>query len=351
MQNKIASPACAQGAISVSATNVTGTQIASYANNGPLVSLLAPGGDYDGTNNDSLLWYPENGASGLKGVQGTSFAAPIVAGAYAVLREKHPSATVDQLTALLQSSGTNVTDTRSGYTVGAKKLIDISKALTQSPYPTINSFTGPSTAINEGVGIALVANVSNAVSCSINNGIGNVAINAGVINMTVPGADSYELYCENAYGDSVVSTLEFTINEGPTTPEISDQVFDESAGTFAFSWSESNDPDGVEEYRVYVNGQQVAVLPSTQTSYTVTDLLENTVYVLEVRAVDSLGALSVAGSVTFGDTDDAVLPGVPNTGIFQILYNPAGRLVLVAGLGVLAVVTIVIVAKRRSARM
>lgn len=350
--NKIESPACSPGAIAVAATNVAGTQIASYSNNGPLTTLLAPGGDYDGTNPGTFLWYPENGNTGVGYTQGTSFAAPIVAGAYAVLREKHPNASVDSLTALLQSSGTNITDNRSGYTVGAKKRINLATALTQSPYPTISSFTGPTGTINEGVGIALTATVANATTCSLNNGVGTVAINSGTISVTVPGATEYELLCTNAYGDSVVDTVSFTTNAAPTAPVVTDQVYDAASKSFALTWDPSTDSDGIEEYRVYLNGQQVAVLPDTTTSYTFTNLVADMAYSAEVRAVDTLGAISTAASVTFGGVvaGPGVLPGVPNTGVLSILHNATGRILLVVGLGILTTVIIATIVKRRRSR-
>jgi subtilisin family serine protease len=168
--DKIASPACIEGTIAVGATNIAGTAMSSYSNNGPLTTLLAPGGDIDMDQEflddtryglteyyavcedfwgptpvldlwfdqygfcpmpvlDSGMWLPIAGTNSYTLAQGTSFAAPIVAGAFAVLREKNSEISVGGLVSILQNTGKNITDTRDGYTVGAKKLIQLSAAL------------------------------------------------------------------------------------------------------------------------------------------------------------------------------------------------------------------------------
>ncbi|MDR2336660.1 MAG: S8 family serine peptidase [Candidatus Nomurabacteria bacterium] len=125
-RGKIAFPACVEGAIAVSATDPYDDKIASYAQNGALTTFLAPGGAF--TNAYHYMWLPTSDGS-FGGISGTSFAAPTVAGAYAVLRSKYPNATVDQLTNLLTATGKTVTDARSGYNSLQKPLIQVNKAL------------------------------------------------------------------------------------------------------------------------------------------------------------------------------------------------------------------------------
>jgi len=342
--DKISAPACAEGAVAVGATNILGTEVASYSNNGPATTLLAPGGDYDEVNIDSLMWLPENGTGALEYAQGTSFAAPMVAGAYAVLREKHPDASIDSLTSLLQSSGVDVVDNRAGYTVGAKKRIDLGAALTQSPLPAISSFAGPVTDINQGAPIELTATVANATNCSINNGVGAVAINGGAISVSVPGKSSYTLSCKNAYNDQVSSTLDFTINVAPTTPVLRTETFNKEAGTFLLEWEASTDSHGIQEYQVFLNGQKVATLPATTLSYIFENLDDDVVYTAEVRAVDTLGAISTAAASTFGS---GPIVGVPNTGLFSLQYL-SGKSLIVAVLGAVAAVSIFVLARRHT---
>lgn len=314
--DKIASPACAQNAIAVSATNMSGTAISSYANNGQLTDLLAPGGDYDGVNPNSMMLVAEPGDLASYG-QGTSYATPLVAGAFAVLREKHPDASVDSLLNLLKNTGTGVAENRVGYAANTKPLIQLDTALANSPYPSIASFTGPSGTVNQGSNITLNATVSNASECSLNNGVGAVTISGGSISKSVPAAASYTLTCKNLYEDDVQQTLNFTYNTGPTTPGALMGVANKAAKTFTLTWSQSSDTDGIQAYEVYLNGQLVSTLASSETSYTFENIASGQTYTAEVYAVDSLGARSFAASLQFdGDgilsTNGAL--GVPNTG-------------------------------------
>jgi len=125
--DKIASPACISSAIAVGATTTESAvgygataadQVASFsnaptsANNGMnangdrLLDLLAPG-----------MWiYSSKTASttdyGYK--QGTSMATPHVAGAWAVMKQIAPDASVGQILQWLFATGTTITDTRNG---------------------------------------------------------------------------------------------------------------------------------------------------------------------------------------------------------------------------------------------
>lgn len=101
----------------VGATRVADTQaLAYYSRASKRTSLLAPVGN---GGSDDGLWtaYPylkgdlireNNYTTG----QGTSFASPQIAGAFAVLRQKYPKTDVDDLRNLLQSTGDRVLDSR-----------------------------------------------------------------------------------------------------------------------------------------------------------------------------------------------------------------------------------------------
>lgn len=109
--NSMGWPACISTAISVGATDKF-DQVASYSNLAPLTTLLAPGSNINapipGTD-----YLPKNG---------TSMAAPHVAGAVAILKQVRPNATVPEITTLLSSTGTSVTDLRSGGFVTKRRL-------------------------------------------------------------------------------------------------------------------------------------------------------------------------------------------------------------------------------------
>jgi subtilisin family serine protease len=96
---QISAPACATGAIAVTATTDSGT-FPSYANRGSLTTLAAPG---DGIISSLPV---ANGSYGTK--SGTSMATPMVAGAFALLRDASPSTSVASALSALQTTGVSV---------------------------------------------------------------------------------------------------------------------------------------------------------------------------------------------------------------------------------------------------
>ena len=126
----IGSPACISSAISVGASwdaagyvNSCGGQstsavdsVACFSNSASFLNLLAPG---------ALINAPvPNGGYG--NWTGTSMATPHVAGAWAVLKQRAPSATVDQILNALTSTGVPVLDKRNNIT---KPRINVAAAV------------------------------------------------------------------------------------------------------------------------------------------------------------------------------------------------------------------------------
>jgi hypothetical protein len=99
----IGMPACISSAISVGSTTKDDV-VSEFSNGASFLSLLAPGSAI-------LSSTPDNGL-GLK--YGTSMAAPHVAGAFALLRQAQPAATVSDILAVLQNTGVPITDWRNG---------------------------------------------------------------------------------------------------------------------------------------------------------------------------------------------------------------------------------------------
>ena len=116
--NALSSPACVSTAISVGATTKSDV-VASFSNVSPLLSLFAPG--------ESITSSYVGG--GFASASGTSMATPHVAGAWAILKQAAPTASVDRILSALQETGVAISDTRTGGTV-TKRRIDVAGALT-----------------------------------------------------------------------------------------------------------------------------------------------------------------------------------------------------------------------------
>lgn len=113
-------PACIGNAIAVGATT-DADQVPSYSNSAPNVDLLAPGGA--SATNGITTSVP---GGGFLTDFGTSLAAPHVTGAFALLKQYAPAATVDDLLARFITNGVAVTDSRNNVT---KPRLDIAETL------------------------------------------------------------------------------------------------------------------------------------------------------------------------------------------------------------------------------
>jgi subtilisin family serine protease len=114
-------PACISSAISVGATD-DDDQVASFSPVGPAVDLMAPGVSITSA-------VPGGGTATLNG---TSMAAPHVAGAWAILRQEHPSASVSEILAILRATAVPV----SGSGFSDMRRINLGKAVTAGPFVT-----------------------------------------------------------------------------------------------------------------------------------------------------------------------------------------------------------------------
>ncbi|CAM5399745.1 S8 family peptidase [Streptomyces aurantiogriseus] len=116
----VGAPGCISSAITVGSTT-DDDQLSSFTNRGPLLDVFAPGSNV-------VSSVPGNGYASYNG---TSMAAPHVTGAFAVLKQAYPRASVSELESVLETSGKTIS-----YTGAATPRIKLDLA------PRITDFNG-----------------------------------------------------------------------------------------------------------------------------------------------------------------------------------------------------------------
>jgi hypothetical protein len=107
----ISGPACVSSVVSVGATD-SADAVAYFSDSASFLNLLAPGVSI-------LSSIPDNGYATWNG---TSMAAPHVTGAWAVLKQARPAASVNDILYALVSTGVSVTDYRNGLSIPRVRL-------------------------------------------------------------------------------------------------------------------------------------------------------------------------------------------------------------------------------------
>ena len=118
-------PGCISTAVSVGSTTKTNA-VSAFSNSVSFLSLLAPGSAITSS-------VPGGGYAVL---DGTSMATPHVAGAWAIMRQQSPAATVSQVLASLRTTGVPLTDPRNGLVV---PRIRLSQGLVSNPLISIDT--------------------------------------------------------------------------------------------------------------------------------------------------------------------------------------------------------------------
>jgi serine protease len=211
------SPASCSGVITVAATNRNGGR-ASYSNYGALVAVAAPGGDTASGAANGILSTLNSGTRGPGSdsyayYQGTSMAAPHVAGVVALMLSRNPSLTPDQVASLLKSSARAFPATCSQCGTG---IVDAHAAVlaaggdTPPPPPVSNVAEVES---NSSISSAQLVREGNTVLGNISSRYDTdyyrVNINPGATLgavLTPTGAANYDLYLYNSAGSELASS-------------------------------------------------------------------------------------------------------------------------------------------------
>jgi len=217
--DSILAPGCISTAVSVGATSDS-DQIASFSNIYPQIHLLAPGVSIDSSVPD--------GGIGRK--QGTSMSTPHVAGAWAIMKQLNPNASVSEVLATLQNTAIPVSDTRSGGIETDLPRIDLESSINahdvifhdglegdRVPHPTpdlilINpavsnsglspgqAFTINATVANQGDGDSATTTLRYYLSSDNVIGNSDTALGEDVIQGLAPGANSVKSLAVTAPG-------------------------------------------------------------------------------------------------------------------------------------------------------
>jgi subtilisin family serine protease len=135
--DSISAPACISSAVSVGSTRDYPTQldqVSSFSNSAPFLHLLAPG---EGITSSVL-------DAGYATWAGTSMATPHVAGAWAIARQKVPTAPVSEILDALIRTGLIITDARNGVSTPRIRVDEAVRVLgtTDPPPPPPNAPSG-----------------------------------------------------------------------------------------------------------------------------------------------------------------------------------------------------------------
>ncbi len=172
-------PACISSAVSVGATDDKDA-VANYSNSASFTSLLAPGSAI----NSSI---PLASGGGYQSWDGTSMAAPHVAGAWALMKQGLPNATVDQVLAALAGSGRAVKDKKCGSVT--KNRINVSDAYKPPTIKVSPRSVNLGTVRNGELSSSKTLTISNAAKS------GGFSLNVGAMNIT--GTDAADFSVQN----------------------------------------------------------------------------------------------------------------------------------------------------------
>lgn len=129
-QDGVSSPGCIAAAVTVGSTTIDDT-ISGFSNRGSLLDVFAPGSDIESSIQEQCVIFVF--CSTYQSKNGTSMAAPHVAGAFALLRQNSPDKPIENLIADLRDTGTPITYTSGGNVVTTNRIDVLSAAILSDP--------------------------------------------------------------------------------------------------------------------------------------------------------------------------------------------------------------------------
>jgi subtilase family protein len=181
----VGAPACISSAITVGSTTKNDV-VAATSNSSSQVELLAPGVDI----NSSVP------GGGFDGKSGTSMAAPHVAGAWAVLKELAPGASVTTLLSHLQQTGKPITDADNGITKPRIRVLSASTRIADTGLRPGAEFSLPNGGVtSDGVSLATRAGGGSTGTLTISGlPFGATVQHAALYWMTIGGPDNTAVF-------------------------------------------------------------------------------------------------------------------------------------------------------------
>jgi subtilisin family serine protease len=216
----MSSPACISSAVSVGATDDS-DRVASYSNSASFLSLLAPGSSIRSS-------VPIADGGGYQSWNGTSMATPHVAGAWALMKQNKPTATVTEILNTLSSTGLSITDSKC--TSVTKKRINVYQAYQNvMPQVATPTFSQPAGTYIGSVTVSISCTTSGATIRYTTDGTDPTSSSTqytGPLTLTTTTTLKARAF-KTGMTDSEVASVIYTV-----IPKVATPTFSQPTGTY-----------------------------------------------------------------------------------------------------------------------